>query len=499
VTLSHDISPAVGEYGRMSTAAANAALGPVAGRYLAGLERALQDAGMTVPVLMMTNAGGVLPTAVLSDRPVYALFSGPAAGVIGTQAIGELLAEENLLTTDIGGTSFDVGVIVKGKPVMRREISVAGADIRVPSIDVDSIGAGGGSIATVRFGNLMVGPQSAGSSPGPACYGRGGTEPTATDADLVLGVLDPDNFIGGAMKLDVEAARRAIHDKVAVPLGVDILEAAWGVREVLDAKMAALLRRATIERGHDPREFVLLANGGAGPSHAWALVRELGMDKFVVPAAATAQSAFGCANSQLGLTRESAVYLRASTGTNPSADALHAVDGELERLSAETSTALRDAGARGDVAVERTLAIRYRGQTNTMDVAVPNTRFDRPQFEAAARRFEREYEALFGRGATFTAAGFEVMGVRVTALGALPPPRMVNEGRPLQASGVRRILFDLKAGPVETEIWRTNFPPPGTRVQGPAIIEFPGQSVVVPPGGHAEADAIGNLHVSIGR
>jgi N-methylhydantoinase A len=498
VTLSHEISPAVGEYGRMSTAAANAALGPVAGGYLARLERALHQAGMTVPVLMMTNAGGVLPATVLSDRPVYALFSGPAAGVIGTQAIGDLLGEENLLTIDIGGTSFDVGVIVKGKPVMRREISVAGADIRVPSIDVDSIGAGGGSIATVRFGNLMVGPQSAGSNPGPACYGRGGTEPTATDADLVLGVLDPENFIGGAMKLDVDAAHRAIHDKVAVPLGVDVLEAAWGIREVLDAKMAALLRRATIERGHDPREFVLLANGGAGPSHAWALVRELGMGKFVVPAAATAQSAFGCANSQLGLTRESAIYVRASTGANPPAESLHALDQELARLSAETSAALREAGARGDIAVERTLAIRYRGQTNTMDILVPDENFAQSQFEAATQRFEREYETLFGRGATFTAAGFEVVGARVTALGALPPPRMLAVGDTMQRAGSRRILFDLKSGPLDTDIWRTSFPPPGTKIQGPAIIEFPGQSVVVPPGGHAEADAIGNLHVSIG-
>ena len=169
ITLSHEISPAVGEYGRMSTAAANASLGPVAGGYLARLQKALQDGGMRGPVLMMTNAGGVLPTEVLSDRPAYALFSGPAAGVIGSQAIGVLLGEANLLTTDIGGTSFDVGVIVRGKPVMRREINVGGADIRVPSIDVDSIGAGGGSIASVRFGNLQVGPQSAGSLPGPAC------------------------------------------------------------------------------------------------------------------------------------------------------------------------------------------------------------------------------------------------------------------------------------------------------------------------------------------
>src|SRR5215813_8636806 len=250
LTLSHQISSVVGEYGRMSTAAANAALGPIAGRYLARLEQTLRGAGMQVPILMMTNAGGVLPTDVLNDRPAFALFSGPAAGVIGSLAIGTRIGAGNILVTDIGGTSFDVGVVVEGRPLMRREITVAGADIRVPSIDVASIGAGGGSIAAVRFGNLSVGPQSAGANPGPACYGRGGSEPTATDADLVLGVLDPDNFIGGRMRLDVKG--------------------------------------------------------------------------FIVPAAATAQSAFGCANSSLGLTREQPVYLRVTTEQRPAAAALQA-------------------------------------------------------------------------------------------------------------------------------------------------------------------------------
>ena len=223
VSCSHEISPGVGEYARMSTTAGNAALGPLAGRYLSSLEAKLQKAGMKVPVLMMTCAGGVLPTAVLNDRPAFALFSGPAGGVMGSRATGAQAGLDNIVTMDIGGTSFDVGVIVSGKPIMRTEISVAGADIRVHSIDVESIGAGGGSIAYVEFGELRVGPRSAGANPGPACYGRGGTRPTATDADLVLGVLDPDNFIGGRMRLDVEAARHAIDEHVAKPLGMSVI------------------------------------------------------------------------------------------------------------------------------------------------------------------------------------------------------------------------------------------------------------------------------------
>jgi N-methylhydantoinase A len=499
LTLSHQISSVVGEYGRMSTAAANAALGPIAGRYLARLEQILRGAGMQVPILMMTNAGGVLPTEVLSDRPAFALFSGPAAGVIGSLAIGTRIDAGNILVTDVGGTSFDVGVVVEGRPLMRREITVAGADIRVPSIDVASIGAGGGSIAAVRFGNLTVGPQSAGADPGPACYGRGGSEPTATDADLVLGVLDPDNFLGGSMALDIEAARRAIADKVAKPLGVSLMEAAWGIREVLDARMADLLRRSTIERGHDPREFTFFANGGAGPSHAWALVRELGLDGFVVPAAATAQSAFGCANSSLGLTRERPIYLRVASDAAPQAAALKAVHDTLIALEVEVREGLMAAGARGTVNVERVLAIRYRGQTNALDIAIANGAFNERAYEGAVALFERHYESLFGRGATYARAGFEILSARAISQGSLPPPASRATSEPLKKSGSRRVVFDDPAQPLDTAIYRTIFPPPNIRVRGPALIEFPGQSVVVPPRGVARADALGNLHVSIAR
>jgi N-methylhydantoinase A len=498
ITLSHEIAPVVGEYGRMSTTAANAALGPIAGRYLRKLESTLREAGMQVPILMMTNAGGVLPTSVLDDRPAYALFSGPAAGVIGSLAIGERLGYRNILTSDIGGTSFDVGVIVDGKPAMRREISLAGADIRVPSIDVDSIGAGGGSIASVVFGNLVVGPQSAGANPGPVCYGRGGKEPTSTDADLVLGMLDPDHFIGGRMKLDVAAARAAIEEKIARPLNMSIEEAAWGIREVLDSRMADLLRRVTIERGHDPREFVLFANGGAGPSHAWAMARDLGLTKFVVPAAATAQSAFGCAVSALGLTREAPLYLRISPGSSPAVEGLASVDASLARLESDARNGLHAAGARGDVPVERTLAIRYRGQTNSLDIAVAEGPFGDESYRRLVSDFQRSYEVLFGRGSNFERAGYEILAARAIAKGDLSPPRAATGGDPVTEFGTRNVIFDIADGAVATRIYRTSFPPPGTHVIGPAIIEFPGQSVVIPPRAEAKADDEGNLHVELG-
>jgi N-methylhydantoinase A len=497
VSCSHEISPGVGEYARMSTTAGNAALGPLAGRYLSSLESKLQKAGMKVPVLMMTCAGGVLPTAVLDDRPAYALFSGPAGGVMGSRATGAQAGFDNIVTMDIGGTSFDVGVIVSGKPVMRSEISVAGADIRVHSIDVESIGAGGGSIAYVEFGELRVGPRSAGANPGPACYGRGGTRPTATDADLVLGGLDPDNFIGGRMRLDVEAAHRAIDEHVAKPLGMSIVEAAWSIRQILDSKMADLLRRMTIERGYDPRDFTLLANGGAGPSHAWVLGEELGLDSFIVPAAATAESAYGTGNSDLGFTAERPAYARISPGAVPTDEQLAHVTASLQSATDEVRNNLALAGPKGEIGIERFVAIKFRGQTNHLDIPFDGDVFTLETFRTVTGTFEKQYEVMFGRGAAFSNAGYELISVRVTGTGALPPPAVATKGEPFEPRGTRPVIFGDARTPVETAIYRTSFPRDGEVAQGPAIIEFPGQSVVVPPGASAKADRLGNIHVRL--
>ncbi|MDB5535119.1 MAG: 5-oxoprolinase [Hyphomicrobiales bacterium] len=496
ISMSHDISPNIGEYARMSTTAANASLGPLAGRYLAKLEATLREAGMKVPIMMMTCAGGVLPTSVLNDRPAYALFSGPAAGVMGSQAMGGQIGLKNILTTDIGGTSFDVGVIVDGRPIMRSDISVAGADIRVHSIDVDSIGAGGGSIASVRTGGeLQVGPRSAGANPGPACYLRGGKEPTATDADLVLGVLDPSNFIGGRMTLDVQAAKDAIEEYVAKPLNMSVTEAAWGIRKILDSRMADLLRRMTIERGYNPRDFTLFANGGAGPSHAWVLAAELGLDGFVVPAAATAQSAFGTANSDLVFSTERPSYARIQAGRQPNEDELDRIRTGLQIALEDVRANLKAAAAGTNVTIEKFLSIRFRGQSNHLDIATTGESFDLAAFQAVTASFQKQYETLFGKGASYAGAGFEILSVRVTGIAALPPPSASNIGQPLQRKGSRPVVFDNPAEAVDTVIFHTVFPDAATDVRGPCIIEFPGQSVVVPPGARATADAKGNLHV----
>ncbi len=497
VSVSHEVSPAVGEYARMSTTAANAALGPVVSRYLERLGGALRAAGLSVNILAMTSAGGVVSADSLAELPVAALFSGPAACVIGSQELGQKMGRDKVLTIDVGGTSFDVGAVVDGAPLMRSEISLAGADIRFPSIDVSSIGAGGGSIASVQHGTLIVGPQSAGANPGPACYGRGGTRATATDADLVLGVLDARNFAGGRMKLDIEAATRAISDTVAGPLGLNVMEAAWGIREVLDSRMGDLLRRVTIERGYDPRDFTLFANGGSGPSHAWTLCRDLGIDGFIVPATATGQSAYGTGTSDLRHTAERSVYLRFSPKALPREEQLQELREAFSLVGKEVLEDLRREGVFDSGQVEHSIALRYRGQAHHLDVPFSEEHVTETSFATCLDRFERQYEALFGRGAAFREAGFEVLSVRALGTGKLVLPVTPSGGDPLVVIGSRLVVFDNPLQPLEVRVYSTEYPAAGQSVEGPCVIEFPGQTVVVPPGGIVRSDESGNLHVKL--
>jgi len=494
VALSTDIAPFVGEYARMSTTAANAAIGPVAGRYAHQLSAELSELGLRVPVMMTTSAGAVLPAETIAARPIAALFSGPAAGVIGAAKLGADLGLENLLTIDIGGTSFDVGLVVAGAPTMRSEITVAGADVRVLSVDVESIGAGGGSIASVAFGDLTVGPRSAGARPGPACYGRGGTEPTTTDADLVLGVLDPAAFLGGRMPLDVERARAAIEEHIARPLGLSLLEAAWGIREVIDSRMADLLRRVTIERGHDPRDFTLVVLGGAGPSHAWMLARELGLRGFIVPAAATAACAYGAACSDAATSAERTAYVRLRPGEAASVSAAENLAVALRAAESDVVRLLAGHGADG-IAVERSAAVRFRGQAHHLDIPVPVGNFDIAALEGVLTAFERRYESLFGSGSSFAGAGYELLGVRAVGRAVLAAPAPPRPGTVPERCGERDVVFADPAHPEPTAIYKTDFPAPQTDLRGPCIVEYPGQSVVVPPGWHAHGDDSGTLHV----
>jgi N-methylhydantoinase A len=496
VSLSHAVAPAVGEYARMSTTAVNAALGPVMSAYLARLDEALRARGLGVPVVVMTSEGGVVSADVVSDQPVSVLMSGPAAGVIACQQIGRRLGHEHLLTVDVGGTSFDVGTIVRGNPLLRNQITVGGADIARPAIDVATIGAGGGSIARVRAGALTVGPFSAGARPGPVCYGRGGTEPTATDADLVLGVLDEDGFAGGTMRLDRPAAAAAIAEHIGEPLGLGVIEAAWGIRQVLDSRMADLLRSVTIEKGHDPREFVLFAGGGQGPSHAWALCRDLGIGTFVVTPTATGQSAFGTGTCELKRTISRPHYLRLTTAHEIDTRDVEPLAEQLAAMTAEAQAAAAGP-AHGELAIQRTAAIRYRGQAHHLDVPITDGLDSPAELEKTLRRFEEQYEALYGAGSAFREAGFELLSLRVLASRALDGEVRPAAGDVLVAAGSRGVVFDDPAKPIECPVYRTTFPAPGQQVSGPCLVVFPGQTLVVPPGARARTDELGDFVVTL--
>lgn len=493
ISTSHDIAPSVGEYARASTTVANAALGPVAGHYLRRLESELQVLGMDAPIMMTTSAGGVVPAATLAESPVHGLLSGPASCVVAGQSLGKLLERPNILTLDVGGTSFDVGVVVDGVPLLRDEVTFGGADMRVPSVDIASIGAGGGSIAAVTDGILAVGPRSAGASPGPVCYGKGGKEPTTTDADLVLGVLDPDSFGSGGIQLDVEAASSALQEEIGAPMGLNAVESAHAVRAVFDSAMADLLRVVTIERGHDPREFTLVAGGGSGPSHAWAICRELGLDGFVVPATATAQSAFGAGTSDLRTTAGRTSYVRLSPGSAP--------DNEHAKT---LSTALADVRERALAAlphseravVSFTAAVRYHGQTNHLDIRVPLNP-DAADVAALLDEFEQEYDILYSKGAGYRQAGFEIISVRAVATfpAAVSDQRAVGEA--FEFGGYRDVVFDRPNEPAQTAIYTCRWPAPGQELAGPCLVQLPGCVVVVPPGGAAATDDNGMLHVKV--
>jgi N-methylhydantoinase A len=495
VSVSHLIAPTVGEYARASTTAANAALGPIAGNYLTVLGEELAKLGMRAPIMMTTSAGGVVPAAALSATPVSGLLSGPASGVVAGRALGERLARPDVLTLDVGGTSFDVGVVVGGAPLLRDDVTFGGADMRVSSVDVASIGAGGGSVASVNGGVLTVGPRSAGAVPGPVCYGKGGTEPTATDADLILGVLDAGRFGSGGIVLDASAASAAIDERIGGPLGLSTVEAALAIRTLLDSAMADLLRSVTIERGHDPREFLVVAGGGSGPSHAWALCRELGLSGFVVPATATAQSAFGAGTSDLRTTASRTCYLRLPGGTEP--DESHAaLVAEALRDTARRTLAVIPASATTELTY--TAAVRYRGQAHHLDVGLAAGP-DVPALSELLARFESDYELLFGKGAGYREAGFEILSARAIASQRQAVPTSSTANQLFEDRGTRPVVFDDANAPADSIIYGCEWPGADQFVAGPCLIELSGCVVVVPPDATATTDGHGAVHVKVGQ
>ena len=498
VTISSSLIPILGEYERTSTTAINSYLGPVINRYVNGLEGSIRKFGFDGPISIMESGGGVLPAAEAAFQAANLLTSGPAGGVLASQKLGEQLGYKNILTTDMGGTSFDVGIIVNGEPVLEQMREVGRFHVALPSIKVTAIGAGGGSIARVGDGHLAVGPESAGAVPGPACFGRGGTEPTITDADVVLGIIDPAYFLGGHMRLDAAKAEAAVRDHVANPLGLTLHEAAAGIREVANNQMADLLRRVSTRSGYDPREFVLFAYGGAGPTHACQYAAFAGIGTVVVPTTASGHSAFGAVTADRHRSfslafggHAPARFKRASDHVDP-----EKINDAFTRLEVQSKQALGH-----DVVIKRVCGMRFRQQVHEIPVDVPAAKMDKAGIDALVDRFEEKYERIYGKGTALRSSGVEFIVLRVEATSPVPrpvPAKLAKHANTLAPVSERRVYFYGK-GFFDTPVYRAADLGPGDSLKGPAIIERPDTTVVIGLGQRCEIEAYGNIIIHLNR
>ncbi|PWU20354.1 MAG: hypothetical protein C5B48_12610 [Candidatus Rokuibacteriota bacterium] len=491
VSLSSEVDPTFREYERICVTAFDAYLGPVVKRYLAGLGEALRALGVGAVPLVMRSRGGIVSASLAAQQPVTLFLSGPAAGVIGATFAAERSGVRDFVSLDMGGTSNDVAVVRDGQPLIATEGFIGPFPVRTPMVDVNTIGAGGGSVAWIDgAGGLRVGPVSAGADPGPACYARGGEQATVTDANLLLGYLNPRRFAGGLMTLDEGAATRAVAE-IARRLGLDVIEAAAGIHRVITARMADQIRLVTIRRGYDPRQFSLLVLGGAGPVHGVALAEEMGMAEVIVPEAPGVLAAFGLLAAAI-----EHHHARTCEGLVDDID-LGAVNRCLEELNAAGQARMGEEGVPPTaVDVVYSADMRYAGQAYELEVpiAVPLTR---ERVRDGRECFHAAHERVYGYARFQQPVEF----VNFRAVHRHPLPRPVV--RPaLRAAGTlsdarideRRVYF-ASGGWVRTAIYDRARLPVGGRVPGPAIVEQADTTTVIPPGHRAVADDSGNLRI----
>ena len=493
VSLSSDVAPEFREYLRASTTVINAVIRPVVERYLGRIEERLAETGVEGKLLVMQSSGGVFGSDAAARRPVFMVESGPAAGVIASAHLGETVDAPNILSFDMGGTTAKVGLIQDGEPSVTKDynvgghagagigrMSLSGYPVRTPVVDLVEIGAGGGSIAWIDSGGLLrVGPQSAGADPGPVCYARGGTEPTVTDANVVLGRLNPGYFLGGEMRLDLDRARAAIEARLAKPLGLSVTEAAYGIVEIANAAMVNALHLISVQRGYDPRDFVLVAFGGAGPVHANAIAREAEMPTVLVPPSPGIFSATGLLATDLKRDAATTVMRRVDESDPAALDVLFA---ELERAGAAELE--REGLAGDDVEFLRQLDVRYVGQSFELTI---------PAGDDLLGRFHAHHERTYG----FAAPGepVEIVSVRSTSIGRIekPPPRTLEPGEVPAAKEQREVYFAEEGGFVACSIHDRYALPAGARLRGPVVVEELDSTTVVHPRYSVRVDETANL------
>lgn len=500
VSLSSEVSPVLGEYERTATTVLNSYLGPSVKRYLERLEESLRERGLQGRFSVLNSIGGVMGATDAADRAVLLLASGPTGGVIGSRYLAKELGHANVITSDMGGTSFDVGLIVDGRPVVSGMTEVGRYHVTAPMVDITAIGAGGGSIAQVVGGELKVGPESAGAFPGPVCYQRGGQRVTVTDADLVLGIIHPDHFLGGRMHLDRDATERAMREQIAEPLGITVEEAAAGIRRIVDSRMADTLRQLTVGRGMDPRDFVLYAYGGAGPMHCAGFGGDLGAAQIVVPATSMAHSAYGALASDIQHSAERSLVMRSSPGADDpaaqfDAQEIHRILSELEETG--IARVVANGVSRADVRISRSIDVRYRSQTHELIIPVPLGDITPDVVHTLVADFERSYEETYGKGAGFREAGIELTTFRVDSTGATPSPAFAEHVPDGPLSTGTRPVYDVGTSTlIDTPIVHWRGMRSGEPMDGPVIVEHPTTTVHVAAGQNVQIDRIGNLLIS---
>ena len=506
VSCASDVVPEIREYERSSTTTANVYVAPLMARYLEDLERRLTGLGVPGQLYIMQSSGGIALPPLARRLPIRLVESGPAAGALAAAQAARERGDSRLLSFDMGGTTAKACVIDGGAPLVAREFEVARADrfkkgsglpVRVPVIEMIEIGAGGGSIARVdRMGLLKVGPDSAGADPGPACYSLGGRQPTVTDADLLLGYLDAEFFLGGRMRLDCAAAERAVFEHVGRPLGLDVTAAAWGIHRVVNENMAAAARIHGIERGRDLRAYPLFAFGGAGPVHCWQVAKVLKVPRILIPFGAGAMSAWGLLAAPLAFD-----FVRTLRARLDAADwgALNRLFAEMEDEGGELLA--RADAARASVRVSRIAEMRYVGQGHEVEALIPPGPLSADSLPAITTAFEAAYRALYHR--LPQGVPIEALNWRVTV--AAPAPALTFGGAvagggsaPGAVKGTRRAWFAEANDWVETPVYDRYALGPGTTLAGPAIVEERESTAVVGPGARCRVDERRTLVVELG-
>jgi N-methylhydantoinase A len=505
ISLSAEVAREFREYYRATTTVINAAVAPIVSKYLESIVEKLRGVGLQGELLIMQSNGGVYTANAARERPVFMVESGPAAGVIAATYLGGALGYPNVISFDMGGTTAKACLIQGGTPRVTKDYEVGGKaapgtgsargsgfPIRTPVIDLVEIGAGGGSIAWVDAGGILrVGPQSAGADPGPVCYRRGGTQPTITDANLVLGRLNPDYFLGGGVRLDIDAARAAIDDHCARKLGLDVIEAANGIVEIANTAMVNALRLVSVQHGYDPRDFVLIAFGGAGPLHANRLADETGIGTTLIPLSAGTTSAMGLLVTDLKREYTTTMIQRAADAD------LAALKEGFEDLESQGRLDLTHEGvAPEEMAFARQIDMRYVGQSYELTINAPAGELSSREITAVVTHFNSEHERAYGHSAEDEPVEF--VNLRVTATGMIAKPRLrkigANGNRPDVALKTHRSVYFAEAGAyVDCPIFDRYQLNAGAVVIGPAIVEEFDTTTVVHPGYHATVDAFGNL------